>query len=113
MWSIKQTGVFDAWYMSLNDADRQNVLAAILMLRDLGPKLPRPYADTVKGSRHCNMKELRIQSQGKPLRVFFAFNPLRTGILLCGGDKAGNKRFYDDMIKVADREYSIHLESLK
>ena len=113
MWQIEQTRTFEEWYFSLDDADRENVLAALLMLRERGPMLPRPHADTVNGSQYRNMKELRIQSQGRPLRAFFAFDPRRTGIVLCAGDKAGNKRFYDDLIPVADREYAAHLESLK
>ncbi|MFB9146552.1 type II toxin-antitoxin system RelE/ParE family toxin [Halomonas alkalicola] len=113
MWQIEQTRTFEEWYFSLDDADRENVLAALLMLRERGPMLPRPHADTVNGSQYRNMKELRIQSQGRPLRAFFAFDPRRTGIVLCAGDKTGNKRFYDDLIPVADREYAAHLESLK
>ncbi|GGY01827.1 toxin RelE [Litchfieldella qijiaojingensis] len=113
MWSIEQTETFEEWYFSLEEIDRENVLAAILMLQERGPMLPRPHADTVNDSQYRNMKELRIQSQGRPLRAFFAFDPRRTGILLCAGDKTGNKRFYDDMIPVADREYAAHLESLK
>ncbi|QTF93892.1 type II toxin-antitoxin system RelE/ParE family toxin [Halomonas sp. BM-2019] len=113
MWQIEQTRTFEEWYLSLDDADRENVLAALMMLRERGPMLPRPHADTVNGSQYRNMKELRIQSQGRPLRAFFAFDPRRTGIVLCAGDKTGNKRFYDDLIPVADREYAAHLESLK
>ncbi|WP_069384032.1 type II toxin-antitoxin system RelE/ParE family toxin [Halomonas caseinilytica] len=113
MWQIEQTGTFEEWYFSLDDTDRENVLAALLMLRERGPMLPRPHADTVNGSQYHNMKELRIQSQGRPLRAFFAFDPQRTGIVLCAGDKTGNKRFYDDLIPVADREYAAHLETLK
>lgn len=113
MWQIEQTRTFEEWYFLLDDADRENVLAALLMLRERGPMLPRPHADTVNGSQYRNMKELRIQSQGRPLRAFFAFDPRRTGIVLCAGDKTGNKRFYDDLIPVADREYAAHLESLK
>lgn len=114
MWSIKQTDTFEQWYFSLADGDRENVLAAVLMLKARGPMLPRPYADTVNGSDYGNMKELRIQSNGKPIRAFFAFDPRRTGILLCAGDKTGkDKRFYDDMTPVADREYTAHLESLE
>lgn len=113
MWQIEQTRTFEEWYFSLDDADRENVLAALLMLRERGPMLLRPHADTVNGSQYRNMKELRIQSQGRPLRAFFAFDPRRTGIVLCAGDKTGNKRFYDDLIPVADREYAAHLESLK
>lgn len=113
MWQIEQTRTFEEWYFSLDDTDRENVLAALLMLRERGPMLPRPHADTVNGSQYRNMKELRVQSQGRPIRAFFAFDPRRTGIVLCAGDKTGNKRFYDDLIPVADREYAAHLESLK
>ena len=60
------------------------------------------------------MKELRIQSKGDPIRAFFAFDPTRRGILLCAGNKAGNeKRFYDEMIPIANREFRAHLERLK
>ncbi|RYC48490.1 hypothetical protein DEH81_06425 [Pectobacterium zantedeschiae] len=62
--------------------DRACVLAALIVLREKGPMLPRPYADTVKGSRYSNMKELRIQSRGVPIRAFFAFDPHRRGIML-------------------------------
>lgn len=78
MWEIKTTDAFDHWYRSLSDADRAGVLAALMVLRGKGPGLPRPYADTVKGSRYSNMKELRIQCRGEPLRAFFAFDPYRT-----------------------------------
>ncbi|WP_447529378.1 type II toxin-antitoxin system RelE/ParE family toxin [Vreelandella sp. TE19] len=99
---------------SLEEADRENVLASLLLLRERGPMLSRPHADTVNGSQFSNMKELRIQSGGRPIRAFFAFDPRRTGIILCAGDKGGNdKRFYDEMIPVADKEYAAHLETLK
>tara|TARA_R110000772_G_scaffold58952_11_gene133609 strand:- start:869 stop:1213 length:345 start_codon:yes stop_codon:yes gene_type:complete len=114
MWSIKQTETFEDWYYSQDDIDRENVLVSLLLLQEKGPMLARPHADTVNGSRYPNMKELRIQSGGKPLRAFFAFDPNRTGVILCAGDKGGNdKRFYDEMIPIADWEYAAHLESLK
>lgn len=107
MWTIKTTDRFDRWFKSQNATDRACVLASIIVLREKGPKLPRPYADTVKGSRFGNMKELRVQSRGKPIRAFFAFDPFRSGILLCAGIKTGNeKRFYEVMIPLADREYA-------
>ena len=77
MWEIQTTNRFDEWYKTLNDADRENVLAAILVLKGKGPLLSRPYADSVYGSAHSNMKELRIQSKGNPIRAFFAFDPTR------------------------------------
>ena len=83
------------------------------LLEQLGPHLSRPYADTVKGSRHSNMKELRIQCQGRPLRVFFAFDPRRCAILLIGGDKTGDSRFYERMIPVAERLYDEYLDQLR
>lgn len=114
MWEIETTYQFDNWYRSLGDADRENVLAAILVLREKGPMLSRPHADSVYGSAYSNMKELRVQSKGRPFRAFFAFDPARTGMILCAGEKTGkDKRFYDEMIPVADREFTAHLEHLK
>lgn len=114
MWIIETTDTFDAWFDALDDTDKANVLASLIVLQNRGPMLSRPYADTVKGSCHSNMKELRIQSRGGPIRAFFAFDPRRRGILLCAGNKAGDeKRFYDVMIPIADREFSAHLERLK
>ncbi|WP_210453742.1 type II toxin-antitoxin system RelE/ParE family toxin [Pantoea ananatis] len=114
MWPIKTTDTFDCWFTSLSDIDRADVLAALLVLREKGPGLSRPYADTLKGSRYSNMKERRIQSRGDPLRAFFAFDPARTGIVLCAGNKVGNEKcFYDAMLPVADREFTHWLNTLK
>ncbi|WLI77602.1 type II toxin-antitoxin system RelE/ParE family toxin [Kosakonia sp. H02] len=113
MWQIEMTETFDDWFSSLGDNDRASVLAALMVLRAKGPLLPRPYADTIKGSRYNNMKELRVQSRGDPLRIFFAFDSRRSGILLCAGNKVGHeKRFYDVMIPIADRELMLHLQKI-
>lgn len=113
MWAIETTDIFDSWLSSLNDSERACILALLIVLREKGPLLGRPYADTVKGSRYSNMKELRIQHKGKPLRAFFAFDPYRTATLLCAGDKSGDeKNFYDSMIPLAEREYSKHLKNI-
>jgi hypothetical protein len=85
----------------------------VKLLQQLGPLLGRPHADTVKGSRHSNMKELRTQHRGRPLRTLFAFDPRRSAILLIGGDKTGDDRFYDRMIPLADRLYDEHLHELR
>ncbi len=114
MWLIETTDIFDTWFDTLDDTDRANVLASMIVLRKRGPILSRPYADTVNGSSYNNMKELRIQSKGAPIRAFFAFDPNRKGILLCAGNKTDNdKRFYDVMIPIADREFTVHLKKLK
>ncbi|MGL5336175.1 MAG: type II toxin-antitoxin system RelE/ParE family toxin [Enterovibrio sp.] len=113
MWHIETTDTFDEWFDALNDVDRANVLASMIVLSQYGPTLSRPYADTVKGSKYNNMKELRVQSKGDPLRAFFAFDPKRQGILLCAGNKVGNdKRFYEEMLPIADREFTNHLNKL-
>ncbi|EML4853647.1 type II toxin-antitoxin system RelE/ParE family toxin [Morganella morganii] len=114
MWVIETTDTFDEWFDALYDTDRANVLASMMVLRDRGPMLSRPYADTVNGSSYSNMKELRVQSKGDPIRAFFAFDPKRKGILLCAGNKTGDeKRFYEVMIPIADREFAAHLDKLK
>lgn len=113
MWIINTTERFDGWFDGLDDVEQASVLALASVLKYKGPALSRPYADTVNNSCHRNMKELRIQSKGEPIRAFFAFDPLRRGILLCAGHKAGNeKRFYDVMIPVADNEFSRHLNTI-
>ncbi len=113
MWLVEITDEFEAWFETLDDADQESVLFGIRLLESSGPSLGRPYADTVKGSKHPNMKELRTQSAGKPLRSFFAFDPRRSAILLIGGDKTSDARFYDRMIPIADKLYDIYLAELR
>jgi hypothetical protein len=69
--------------------------------------------DTVKGSEYPNMKELRTQSGGSPLRTFFVFDPRRSAILLIGGDKTGDKRFYERMVPIADKLYGTYLKEIR
>ena len=114
VWEIVTTDTFDEWFDDLDDNDRTNVLAGLFLLEEKGPHLSRPYADTVKNSEYSHMTELRIQSKGSPIRVFFAFDPERKGVLLCAGNKVGNeKRFYKQMIPIADAEYAAHMDSLR
>jgi len=113
VWIVEFTDEFGEWFQSLTDRQQDTIDRYVRLLEELGPGLGRPYVDTVKGSRHPNMKELRTQSRGRPLRTFFAFDPRRTAILLIGGDKSGNKRFYDEMIPIADRLYEQYLRELR
>jgi hypothetical protein len=78
-----------------------------------GPNLRRPYADTLKGSKISNLKELRVQHKGDHYRILFAFDPKREALLLVGGDKTGDKRWYDKMIPLAEKIFAKHLEMLK
>jgi hypothetical protein len=80
------------------------------MLKELGPSLGRPYVDTIENSKHKNMKELRVQNKKRIFRIFFAFNLDRNAILLIGGDKRGDKRFYQRMIPIADEIYDRYLK---
>ncbi len=114
-WNIILSDQFNDWYDSLDDKDRENVLAVILLLKDLGPQLTRPHSDTLNGSSYPNMKELRIQSKGNPLRAFYAFDPERNAILLCAGNKKGKKEknFYQEMISLADKIFEAHLDKIK
>jgi hypothetical protein len=97
----------------LDEDARVAINAVVLVLERLGPALTRPYADTVKASRHPNMRELRVQHQGRPFRLLYAFDPRRTAIILVGGDKGGNDRWYDVNIPIADKLYDEHLQEIK
>lgn len=108
-WEAERTTAFDEWWETLSDSEQRRVVASVEALEELGPTAGRPLVDAVKGSKHPNMKELRI---GDTMRVFFAFDPRRIAILLIGGDKAGKtKRFYKQMIRKADRIYDEHLHT--
>lgn len=110
-WTTGRTDEFNDWWETLTTAERRKISVSIEELKDVGPNAGRPLVDTVKGSRHLNMKELRAT---QTIRVFFAFDPRRKGVLLIGGDKAGKtKRFYRNMIAKADRIYDAHLHRIE
>ena len=112
MWNVEYTDKFEAWFDSLDEGEQKAVTAAVRLLRQEGPNLGRPHVDTIKGSRHSNMKELRKQYKGNPYRVFFAFDPRRCAAFLIGGNKGGDDRFYEKMIPEADRIYDEYLHEL-
>ena len=93
MWTVITTDLFNEWLAQQDQSTQEKVLAALVVLQQQGPSLGRPLVDTVYDSKFTNMKELRVQHRGKPLRAFFAFDPLRQAIVLCIGDKGGKKRF--------------------
>lgn len=113
MWEVEFTDEFESWWNSLDEDVQDSVAVSVGLIERVGPNLPRPHSDTVKGSRHANMKELRTQHKGRPLRTFYAFDPRRKAILLIGGDKTGDDRFYERMIPLADKLYDQHLKTLK
>lgn len=110
MWEVLQTDIFSEWFESLDLPARESIYEKMLVLKKLGPSLGRPYVDTINCSKYKNMKELRIQSKNRPFRIFFAFDPKRNAILLVGGNKAGKKKFYEEMIPLADQLFTKYLE---
>lgn len=113
MWEVEYTDEFGEWWDSLSVGEQEALAHDVEVLRQVGPGLGRPGVDTVQGSRFRNMKELRTQHGRHALRTFFAFDPRRIAILLIGGDKSGDKRFYERMIPLADRLYEEHLKELE
>jgi hypothetical protein len=114
-WTVEFHPACEAWAERLDQADAEGLLAAIRVLRDRGPALGRPLVDTVKASRHGNMKELRPGSTGRTeVRVLFAFDLDRKAILLVGGDKSDDwKGWYKANITVADDRFDQHQAELR
>ena len=113
VWEVEATDEFVEWFRLLGEGDQDSIDFAADQLIAKGPNLGFPQSSGINGSRHAHLRELRVQSDGKPIRVFYAFDPRRSAILLIGGDKTGDKRFYARMIPVADTLYDEHLEELK
>ena len=112
-WEIEHTNEFEDWWRELKENEQDDTASVVELLSERGPQLDHPFSSKIEGSKHNHMRELRIQSGGKPIRVFYAFNPARTAILLIGGDKTGDNRFYDKFIPVADKLYDTHLDELR
>ncbi|HBG18751.1 MAG TPA: addiction module toxin RelE [Desulfobulbaceae bacterium] len=111
-WEVEYTDEFGEWWETLSEDEQESIAVSIGLLEIMGPNLPRPHSDTVKGSRF-NMKELRTQHAGKPYRTLYTFDPRRMAMLLIGGYKTGNDDWYQTFIPIADRLFEEHLEALK
>jgi len=112
-WEVEFTEEFGAWWDGLSVDEQNSIADGVYVLEEFGPTLTRPQADTVRGSKYPNMRELRIQHQGRPYRVLYAFDPRRVGVLLIGGDKTGNSRWYEVFVPKADTIYSQHLREIE
>ena len=110
---VEYTDEFEAWWDSLSEAEQETVAAYVTLLEKKGPTLPFPYSSDIRGARHAHMRELRVQHKGRPIRVLYAFDPRRAAILLIGGDKTGDDRWYDTHVPLADEIYDRHLAALK
>jgi hypothetical protein len=106
------TGEFKDWYEALPLTEQESVFRAVTRLEELGTKLGFPYSSAIQGSRYP-LRELRIQHQGRPFRVFYIFDPERAAVLLLGGDKSGKARFYEQCVPQAEALWEQYLRELR
>ena len=111
-WDVEYTDELGAWWSDLTEAEQESIDASVRLLETMGPHLGFPHTSGIHGSRHTHMRELRIQHEGRPYRILYAFDPRRCAILLLGGDKTGVERWYENWIPVADTLYDMHIETL-
>ncbi len=114
IWNIDFHPDFYSEFIDLPNEVRLELLAKVALLEVFGPNLKRPHVDTLNGSTHANMKEIRFRAADGVWRVAFAFDPRRCAILLIAGDKSGSseKRFYRQLIEIADSRFNDHLTKL-
>jgi len=113
MWEVEYTDEFEQWWKLLKEAEQVDIAASIGLFEEHGPNLRHPHSSGINGSKYGQMRELRIQHSGQPYRILYAFDPRRTAILLIGGNKTGNDRWYEKFIPVADNLYEQHIITLK
>ena len=113
-WVVEIGDEFEPEFDALHEDVQTEILASSRLLQEFGPRLGRPRVDTLNGSRHANMKELRFSAVDVEWRVAFAFDTKRKAILLIAGDKSGasERRFYREPIRKADRRFDSHLARL-
>lgn len=112
-WEVEYSAEFGRWWETLTPSEQESIDTVVRLLEEKGPGLSRPYSDVIATSRHPNMKELRIQHRGRPYRALYAFDPRRKAILLLGGSKAGQPRWYAQAVPRADKLYDEHLRQLR
>lgn len=114
-WDVLYDENFAEEFVDLENEVRTEILALTVLLKQFGPNLGRPHVDTLNGSEHSNMKELRFNAVGGVWRVAFAFDPKRQAIILTASDKTGTsqKRFYKRLIAIADERFNAHLAAIK
>jgi hypothetical protein len=112
-WEVEYTDEFETWWRQLTEDEQVDVNAKVILLQRFGPALRRPHSGAISGSKHSQMKELIVQHAGRPYRVLYAFDPRRCAILLVGGDKTGDDRWYETFVPLADRIFDRHLATLE
>ena len=109
--TVEYTDQFSAWWDTLSIPHQEATSRTVQALVKGGVRLGFPHSSAVKSSRHSHMRELRIQTKPR-IRVFYAFDPRRSAILLIGGHKTSGERFYRDYVHQADTLYDEHLLEL-
>lgn len=112
-WEVEFTDEFEHWWNTLSESEQGKVDARVRLLMERGPNLGFPFSSQVKSSRYPEMRELRAQAGGDPMRMLYAFDPRRTAILLVAGDKTGDDRWYETNVPDADRLFERHLQAIK
>ncbi len=112
-WGVEYTDEFESWWESLDKDEQESVATCVLLLEERGPMLGFPFSSGIEESKYSHMRELRVQHAGRPYRVLYAFDPRRIAILLIGGDKTGDDRWYEKYVPIADKIYEGHIEALK
>jgi len=111
-WEVEFTAEFELWWNTLTESEQDSIDRTVYVLKQLGPLLPDRYSKPIVTSRHSHMRELRVQHAGEPIRILYAFDPRRVALLLLGGNKTGDDRWYDTFVPKADALYDQHLKDL-
>jgi len=111
-WQVEFTDEFGNWYESLTESQQNSVDRNVYLLEQYGPALPERYSKPIVISQIAHMRELRVQHAGEPIRILYAFDPRRVALLLLGGKKTGDDRWYDKFVPKADAIYQQHLKEL-
>ncbi|MEG4504999.1 type II toxin-antitoxin system RelE/ParE family toxin [Microcoleus sp. F6_B4] len=112
-YEVEYTDEFEQWYETLDAQTQDSIDSSVELLEERGPNLPFPRSSRINGSRHQHIRELRVQHQGEPYRILYAFDPRRIAILLLGGNKKGNDRWYEENVPKADKLYDELLKELE
>jgi hypothetical protein len=111
-YEVEYTDEFEVWWDGLLQEEQEAIAAVVEVLEEKGPMLRFPYSSDIKGSKLGHLRELRVQHKGDPYRILYAFDPLQSAILLIGGCKTGDKRFYERMVPIAERLYREHVNEI-